>query len=179
MKRILLALVILLATASPAYADHLYSPEAGFPTANRLRVWQEGTNLNLHAIIQPWNRAATVAHRHRRRTHYHRRTLFIVSSASPQITFKPSDYHQPSGLWQTYVQGYPTNESTYTHVTIFVGDQNNLRTLQHELGHALGLADHQLTSAWPRYRGVMAYDDWGLWGIWFKTQDRQMIRRLR
>lgn len=165
--------------AHPAAASHLFGPDSGWEKARggdeAIRVWaQPRLKVRIRQVIGPWNRLAG-------------RKLFKAVAAwrRADVLFRPAE--------TTWVQCLPSYQVAYERCIIW-SDTSFTPTLRHELGHALGLADHiQVVYAEgpyvnPRicdqpsapefspYEGVMSYCSWddGYRG-WYGAADRKML----
>lgn len=172
---ILIAVIFAVSLPSPARADHLFDPGSGFHKArferSTIRVCDATGRVDILGVIGPWNRAAGWQ-------------LFAPSCDIPDVVFQEGT----STLVQT------------TYLEPFTGcvvqfASSRVQTLQHELAHCLGFADHVYAAeygplwvnpavcddsshpAYVAYRGVASYCESTTARTWFGTDDQQMLSR--
>lgn len=140
----------------------LYSPDAGFPRGEVVRVWQpDGWTLRLDAAVRDWNEVAGVR-------------IFRVAE---EKTTADVTLHDPTGEADGYPEGIyavPIGadglfvlDEPYVRCEVWItlrgSSPTETRYLEHELGHCLGF-DHRAV-------GVMAD------GNVFDATDREMLQR--
>ncbi len=135
-RRVALAVGITLGSlqaGSQEAAAHSISPEAGFDKARQnpqesIRVWKDPEKLKklrLFKAIKPWNEIAGW-------------DLFKIVNFEKNADVKLV-LTENTG-WQTECS--PSPQDSYTSCIIRVPNPLTFRTVQHELGHTLGFADH-------------------------------------
>lgn len=166
--------------AGPAWADHPFGQGAGWEKArteprSSILVWADpGLHIDLPAVIEPWNRLAGWE-------------LFDVvrSPTRADVLFRPSA--------ETWVQCDPSYGEAYTRCVVWSATSSTT-THRHEIGHALGFADHVEAGvygegghvnpavcddaahpAYSGYVGVVSYCDWTSGHAWFGPEDRRML----
>lgn len=178
----LLALPLAMPIA-PAGASHGFGQDAGWDKAQAqprtsVRVWaQPSLGIDLGAVIRPWNRLAGW-------------NLFRVVGVAKRadVLFRPSN--------STWVRCGPSYTEAYQRCVIWSATSSK-KILRHELGHALGFADHvqaavyargghvnpkvcddPADSSYSRYSGVMSYCSWNsVHQAWFGRGDERMLTR--
>lgn len=199
MKRILASIVLLFMLATPAVADHPIQPSgSGFHKAQSaprqsIKVWECGPCDVPAGAYTAWDTAAGW-------------DMFVMTgdkdAADVRVVSAP-----PGVNTGTDIVGVNPNTGNYTLVIIYLEDwaKGQKYPTVHELGHALGFADHvfqyQFLPVWesganPRvcdnenhwayspYNAVMSYctpaeglypDIWG--DNWFQKADKNMLYR--
>jgi hypothetical protein len=184
---VLVALSVLLTVVplSHASASHLFAGAAGWSKARgsssrSIRVWSEPSlGVNVKASIAPWNWMAGWRLFRQARSRQSADVLFLPSPTAVNWTECPPTYFEPFHL-----------------CTIWIEDPS-IEMSRHELGHALGFADHIDAARYEEgkhvrarvcdrpdhaqfssYHGVMSYCDWSddLRG-WFGPRDQKMMAR--
>lgn len=169
-RRLILALVgvlsMLAVGSGRAEAHHLFAEHSGFAKAREaresLRVCAPPV-IDGPSVIAPWNELAGWR-------------LFVISCDRPDITFVPDAV--------TWTQATYLKPFTYCRIHYA---SPLVRSIQHEIGHCLGFADHVETGnghggRWVNpgscagYRGVMSYCDWD-GRHWFGEDDHAMLSR--
>lgn len=172
MKKIVIALFMLVAMSVPAHADHAV---ATWPQS--IITVETEPGIDIPEVIRPWNKMAG------------RELLRAVPPGQP-ADIKWSKHEATWVKW--YYAGRKMYDCRihYSHTTTYV--------MQHELGHCLGFYDHvRVPDPWGRttwrqcnrpdlpyyshYRGVMAYcgfrnEAYRNWR-WFGAADVDMLRR--
>lgn len=174
-RLVLIAVMVTLSLPSPARADHLFDPESGFQKArvgrSSIRVCDSTDRVEIGGVIGPWNATAGWQ-------------LFALSCDMPDVVFRVGT----STLVQT------TYLEPFTRCVVEVAS-DRVQTLQHELAHCLGFADHVYAAeygpfwvnpavcddtshpAYASYRGVVSYCESSTPQTWFRNDDEQMLSR--
>lgn len=178
MLKFLLGVVLALSLVSPARADHGFGIGAGWPKAKAgrsIRVWSpRRLGVDLGAVVRPWNTMAGWKLLRPARRRGHADVLILPGSS-------------------TWVQCSPSYTDAYEGCVVWTASSHT-ETLQHELGHTLGLADHivlsmddgrhvnprvcdeELDERFSPYRGVMSYCSWNSgYAGWFGEADHRML----
>lgn len=160
---------------SAARADHLFDPDSGFHKARfartTIRVCDATGRIDLAGVIGPWNKAAGWR-------------PFTSSCDMPDVAFHAGT----ATLVQT------TYLEPFTSCVVQVASYR-VETLQHELAHCLGFADHIYAAeygslwvnpavcddlshpAYSAYRGVVSYCESSTPQLWFGIDDQRMLSR--
>lgn len=141
------AAVLAVVPAAAASGDHRFSDQAGWDTFPV--TIDRDVRYDIDAAADVWNRLAG-------------RTILTPVNDGGQIAVVPSDV--------TWVQADYTG-GPWTSCTIHLADSEPARTVAHEVGHCLGLADHIPApdgrqhvnpGGCDGYRGLMSYCTYGV-----------------
>lgn len=172
---------LILQPATPVLADHRFGPQAGWEKARSeegrsVLVWAyPPLGVSLGAVIGPWNRLSGW------------KLFRVVRSADrADVLILPGR--------RTVAVCAPSYADPYAICVLWAATSSS-KTLQHELGHALGLADHIPAAVQGRgdhvrpavcdepvhprhspYVGVMSYCAWE-GTAWFGAGDATMLLR--
>lgn len=168
--------LLFLFSGSSAEADHLFGGSSGFDRGAVVRVWAaDNTRVEVNRVVAPWNTLAG-----------YELLKKVNLESNADVKFKRDTV--------TWVQAFPDYLSPFTRAVVWVSsaDVGDTHTMRHEIGHALGFADHVTRSQlsgrvnpkvcddpshklYSMYSGVMSYCSWADEAGWFGAGDRAML----